>query len=169
MKITKLQEVRYQNRLEKLRADEPDLAKQVEVAQKFGDSSENSELDSAKAELGRNRFEQGEILNILQTAEIINYDNSALIVEGSTINVKWLKGDLTLLLSDVGNLVLEGILHTSSPLGRAILGNIDGEYDVNGERFVVKKIVNPDIDDFIRQYPSADEVLDRYFKDCVSN
>lgn len=168
MKITKLQEVRYQNRLAQLKGMEPELAKQVEDAQKFGDSSENSELDSAKAELGRNRLEQNEILTILQTAEIINYDTSPLIVEGSILNIKWRNGELIVLLSDVGNLVLEGILHTSSPLGRAVLGNIDGEYSVNSERFIVKKIVNPDIDDFIKRYPSADEVLDGYFKASVN-
>jgi len=164
MKITKLQQTRYENRLHKLREDEPDLAKQVEAAQKFGDSSENSELDSAKAELSRNRLEQGEILNILETAEIVSYDTSPLIVEGSIVQVKWDKGDLTLLLSDVGNLVLDGILHTGSPLGKAILGNVDGTYSVNRTTFAVTKVVNPDIDSFISQYPSADEVLDRFFK-----
>lgn len=168
MKITKLQQVRYSSRLEKLKADEPELSKQVEVAQKFGDTSENSELDSAKAELSRNRLEQGEIIDILESSEIINYDNSPLIVEGSIVEVKYGKECLTLLLSDVGNLVLDGILLTNSPLGSAILGNIDGEFNVNNHTFYVKKIANPDIDAFIEKYPSSEEVLDRYFKDCVS-
>ena len=166
MKITKLQQVRYSSRLDKLREDEPELANQVEVAHKFGDSSENSELDSAKAELSRNRLEQSEIINIMENSEIINYDNSPLIVEGSIVEVKYGMNTLTLLLSDVGNLVLDGILLTNSPLGSAILGNIDGEFNVNNHRFFVKKIVNPDIDSFIEKYPSSEEVLNRYFEGC---
>lgn len=163
MKITRLQEVRYKNRLDQLQALEPELGKAVEEAAKFGDTSENSELDAAKEELSRNKFEQSEIIEILSTAEIINYDTSPLMVEGSLIEVTTGHLKKIYLLSDVGNLVLEGVLHTASPLGKVIFGNTDGEFSVNNYRFYVKKILNPDIDGFIRQYPSSEEVLDRLF------
>ena len=163
MKITKLQEVRYKNRLDQLQALEPELGRAVEEAAKFGDTSENSELDAAKEELSRNKLEQSEIMEILGSAEIINYDTSPLIVEGSIIEVS--NGTLkkVLLLSDVGNLVLDGVLHTSSPLGKAVFGNTEGNFKVNNHNFYVKKIINPDIDSFIKEYPSSDEVLDRLF------
>lgn len=165
MKITRLQEVRYKNRLEFLQTQEPELGKAVEEAAKFGDTSENSELDAAKEEHSRNKLEQSEIIEILSSAEIINYDTSSLIVEGSLIEVsdnnKFKK---ILLLSDVGNLVLDGVLHTSSPLGKAVLGNTDGSFKANNTNFYVKKIINPDIDAFIKEYSSSEEVLDRLFK-----
>lgn len=164
MKITRLQEVRYKNRLEQLQSLEPELGKAVEEAAKFGDTSENSELDAAKEELSRNKFEQNEIIQILSSAEIINYDTSSLIVEGSLIEVTNGKLRKILLLSDVGNLVLEGVLHTSSPLGKAVFGNTDGNFKVNNHNFYVKKIINPDIDAFIEEYPSSEEVLDRLFQ-----
>lgn len=163
MKITKLQEVRYKNRLEHLQSLEPELNKAVEVAAKFGDTSENSELDAAKEELSRNKLEQGEIIEILNNAEIINYDTSSLIVEGSIIEVSNGTMKKVLLLSDVGNLVLDGVLHTSSPLGKAVFGNTEGNFKVNNHNFYVKKIMNPDIESFIEEYPSSDEVLDRLF------
>lgn len=163
MKITRLQEVRYKNRLEQLQAVEPELGRAVEEAAKFGDTSENSELDAAKEELSRNKLEQNEIIEILSSAEIINYDTSPLIVEGSIIEVSNGKLKKILLLSDVGNLVLDGVLHTASPLGKAVLGNTEGEFKANNHNFYVKKIMNPDIDSFIKEYPSSDEVLDRLF------
>lgn len=163
MKITRLQEVRYKNRLEQLQAMEPELGKAVEEAAKFGDTSENSELDAAKEELSRNKFEQSEIMEILSTAEIINYDTSPLMVEGSMIEVTTGRLRKKYLLSDVGNLVLDGVLDTTSPLGKAIFGNTDGEFHVNNHTFYVKKILNPDIDEFIKEYSSSDEVLDRLF------
>lgn len=163
MKITRLQEVRYKNRLESLQSLEPDLGKAVEEAAKFGDTSENAELDSAKEELSRNKFEQNEIIEILGSAEIVNYDTSPLIVEGSFIEVTNGKIRKVLLLSDVGNLVLDGVLHTASPLGKVILGNNEGNFKVNNHTFYVKKLINPDIDSFIKDYPSSEEVLDRLF------
>ena len=163
MKITRLQEVRYKNRLDQLQALEPELGKAVEEAAKFGDTSENSELDAAKEELSRNKFEQSEIIEILSSAEVVNYDTSSLIVEGSIIEITNGKIRKVLLLSDVGNLVLDGVLHTASPLGKSVLGNTDGTFKVNNHSFYVKKIINPDIDAFIKEYPSSDEVLGRLF------
>lgn len=163
MKITQLQEVRYKSRLEQLQSLEPELNKAVEEAAKFGDTSENSELDAAKEELSRNKLEQSEIMEILGSAEIISYDTSPLIVEGSIIEVSNGTMKRVLLLSDVGNLVLDGVLHTSSPLGKAVFGNTEGNFKVNNHNFYVKKIINPDIDSFIQEYPSGDKVLDRLF------
>lgn len=165
MKITRRQEDKYKNRLEVLKSLEPELGKAVEVAAKFGDTSENSELDAAKEELSRNKLEQNEILEILNSAEIIEDDTSALILEGSLIEVTDNKSfKKILLLSDVGNLVLDGVLHTASPLGKAVLGNTDGSFKVGDNSFYVKKIINPDIDAFTEEYPSSDKVLEKLFE-----
>lgn len=167
MKITEIQKTKYQNRLDELKEKEPALNKQVEYARQLGDLSENSEYDSALADLSNNKSEQSRIWNILEIAEIVSYDQSSLITEGSMIEVitPSLPKSITLLVSDSGDAMLEGVLNTKSALGKAILGNTDGDYRVDNVTYSVRKIMKPDVENFVGMYPSDDKVLERFFND----
>ena len=136
-------------------------------AKELGDFSENSELDSARADLNNNNTEQSYISNLLESSEIVSYNDSALITQGSMVEVTcpaYNNGEkLVLLVSDSGDSLLEGVLNTKSALGKQVLGNVDGEFEVNGNTFFVRKIPKPNIDDFIAKYPSLSEGLKRYF------
>lgn len=167
MKITEIQRRRYEARLQELKSEEPKLQEQVIFAKELGDFSENSELDSARADLNNNKTEQSYISNLLESSEIVSYDDSALITQGSMVEVTcpaYNNGEkLVLLVSDSGDSLLEGVLNTKSALGKQVLGNVDGEFKVNGNTFFVRKIPKPNIDEFIAKYPSLSEGLKRYF------
>lgn len=167
MKITEIQRRRYEARLQELKDEEPKLQEQVMFAKELGDFSENSELDSARADLNNNKTEQSYISNLLESSEIVSYDDSALITQGSMVEVTcpaYNNGEkLILLVSDSGDSLLEGVLNTKSALGKQVLGNVDGEFKVNGNTFFVRKIPKPNIDEFIAKYPSLSEGLKRYF------
>lgn len=167
MKITEIQRRRYEARLQELKDEEPKLQEQVMFAKELGDFSENSELDSARADLNNNNTEQSYISNLLESSEIVSYNDSALITQGSMVEVTcpaYNNGEkLVLLVSDSGDSLLEGVLNTKSALGKQVLGNVDGEFEVNGNTFFVRKIPKPNIDDFIAKYPSLSEGLKRYF------
>lgn len=167
MKITEIQRRRYEARLQELKDEEPKLQEQVVFAKELGDFSENSELDSARADLNNNKTEQSYIGNLLESSEIVSYDDSSLITQGSMVEVTcpaYNNGEkLVLLVSDSGDSLLEGVLNTKSALGKQVLGNVDGEFKVNGNTFFVRKIPKPNIDEFIAKYPSLSEGLKRYF------
>lgn len=167
MKITEIQKKKYENRLEELLRDEPKLKQVVKNAQDLGDFSENSELDAARNELANNRLEQSTITNILNSTEVVPYDKSDLITIGSLVEVicpLLNDGNKTvMLISDTGDCLLEGILNTSTPLGKVILGNASGEFKVGDNIFNVTKITKPNLDEFLSLYPSDDEVMKKYF------
>lgn len=167
MKITEIQKKKYENRLKELQEDEPKLKIVVKNAQDLGDFSENSELDAARSELANNRLEQSSIKNILNSAEVVPYDKSNLITIGSLVEVVCpLLNDgkkTTMLISDSGDCLLEGVLNTSTPLGKIVVGNVSGEFRVGNNICSVTKITKPNLDEFISMYPSDDAVLKRYF------
>lgn len=169
MKITEIQKHRYESRLRELKEEEPALQQQVIQAKELGDFSENSELDSAMADLNNNKTEQSSIINILENSELVTYDESSIINQGSMIEISCpnLNGGekSMMLLSDSGEALLEGVLNTKSALGKLVLGNIDGEYKVNNNIFYVRKIPKPNIDEFIKQYPTLSESLNLYFSE----
>lgn len=167
MKISAIQQKRYLTKLKVLKEKEPELTEAYKLAQSLGDFSENSELDAAREELNSNRMQQATIQNILSSAEVVPYDTTNLITVGSMLEVvspKLNNGEKTmLLLSDSGECLLEGVLNSNTPLGKAVLGGVSGEYEVNNNIFKVTKITSPDVEAFARQYPSDNEVLEGFF------
>lgn len=144
-KIAKVQYKLLLKQQEKLLKDIEKYTQDKQEAASHGDHSENAELDAAKKDLSTARQRLAEIQENLQ-AEVIEYDFSPIIVEGSLVTVESDEtGELTLLVSDVGN-TLDGVLSTSSTLGKAIHGNQSGIYTVNGTTFKVTKIQSPGTD-----------------------
>lgn len=165
MKITKIQFKRYQDRIDEIENDElPKASEKLKAARALGDLSENAEYDSAREEVSKLKSERAELLDLLKS-DIVDYDTSDNITVGSLVNIEspGLPNKLLLLVADKGDAIIEGILSTGSALGRSVIGNKSGSYKVNGEVFIVTKIKEPDIEEFIQAYPSEKKLIKTLF------
>lgn len=165
MKITKIQFKRYQDRINEIENDElPKASEKLKAARALGDLSENAEYDSAREEVSKLKSERAELLDLLKS-DIVDYDTSDNITVGSLVNVESpsLPDKLLLLVADKGDAIIEGILSTGSALGRSVIGNKSGNYKVNGELFIVTKIKEPNIEEFIQAYPSEKKLIKNLF------
>ncbi|MNM90662.1 transcription elongation factor GreA [compost metagenome] len=163
-KITRLQYKRAEDKLLRVNKDIKRLGKELEEAAALGDRSENAEYDSAKAALSEARTEKARLEELLKY-EIVEYDKSASITEGSIIKVSSpaLKKERLLMIASTGDAIIDGVLSTDTPLGRMILGGFSGEYTVGNNIFHVEKIKNPDIDEFTKLYPEEDILIQSLF------
>lgn len=163
MKISKLQYVRYCNQLDIAREKLEVLGEEVKVARDLGDLRENSEFDAAKENYSKTKALIQDLEEKVQY-EIIEYDKSNIITLGSIVSVhspELGSEGVLLMISDVGDSFIEGVLATDSALGRVVVGNPSGDFIVDGRPFTVNKIQNPDMDEFIRTYPDEDEMISR--------
>ncbi|MGL4950169.1 MAG: hypothetical protein ACRC5M_07275 [Anaeroplasmataceae bacterium] len=164
-KISKLQYSLFTNQLKNLiEVDIPEIEEELKAAAEQGDLSENSEYDAAKAKLTAANIKKSDLEGLLKY-EIVSYDNSQLIVVGSIIKISSpnLPEPRVVMLGDSGNFLTEPVLNTSSPLGKLILGNTTGQYDLGDSIFYVEKITNPDLDEFTKSYLDEDKALSRLF------
>ncbi|MDR2665753.1 MAG: transcription elongation factor GreA [Oscillospiraceae bacterium] len=110
---------------------EKEVAEQIKEARSFGDLSENSEYDAAKAEQGKLYSRMAEIKNLIENAEIIQLaDDTGTVALGNRVVVR----DVELRSRDVFQLVgsqeadpASGKISDESPLGRALIGRKTGE------------------------------------------
>ena len=129
-------------RLEGLKAEldyletvrEKEVAELIKEARSFGDLSENSEYDEAKAEQGKLYSKIAEIKDLIENAEIV--DNAEVDVAknavtlGSVVVVHDLDEDEDVTFSIVGSQEAnprEGRISDDSPLGKALHGHQVGE------------------------------------------
>lgn len=174
--ITEFMYKRLENKLQKLEEQLPVAKEAYSVAYALGDSSENSELDAAKDKLSTLTLEISNLKELLKY-DIVEYDTSEVIRIGSFVKVSLLRSsdlnDLAeseklprlYLLEDTGGAILEGVLNTGSTLGKTIKDNLSGRYTAGKYTFHVDKIVNPDIDEFMKMYPDEETKLDEMFKE----
>jgi transcription elongation factor GreA len=105
-----------------------EVAKALKEAKEFGDLSENTDWDDAKA---RQVFIEGriaEIENILKHAKVIKKQNSGVVEVGSTVKVNLADGDQVFQI--VGSTEADpekGKISDVSPIGKALLGCKVGE------------------------------------------
>lgn len=147
---------RSMRELDKLLENLPRKEEDYKVALTKGDFSENAELDSARSDLMsiKERIAQ---LEDIKNYEILEYDRSPLITLGSIVEVTsdYLKPEntITLIVEKNGGPLIEGVLSTNSPLGKAILGGTSGTFIINNRDFEVNKVLEPDFDKFNEMYP----------------
>ena len=131
-----------QERLDALKAElqylETDKAKevaeQIKEARSFGDLSENSEYDEAKAEQGKLYSKIAEIKNLIENAEIVEKMDANLtkgaVTLGSVVKVRDLdEGDeeeYAIVGSQEAN-PMQGKVSDDSPFGRALYGHVVGD------------------------------------------
>ena len=129
-------------RLEGLKAEleyletvkEKDIAELIKEARSFGDLSENSEYDEAKAEQGKLYSKIAEIKDLIENAEIV--DNAErdvaknAITLGSIVKVKDIEMGEEMTYEIVGSQEanpMEGRISDDSPLGRGLHGHKAGD------------------------------------------
>ena len=131
--ITKEGRQKLQDELERLRNTErPAIVRAIAEARAHGDLSENAEYHSAKEKQGMIEARARELEKILGSAEVVDPEASGAEgvcifgcyvsledEDGKTLNYR-LVGEYE---ADIEN----GLLSSSSPLGRALLGKTEGE------------------------------------------
>ena len=107
---------------------EKEVAEQIKEARSFGDLSENSEYDEAKAEQGKLYSKIAEVKNLLENAEIVENEvrDKSTVGIGSRVKVQHLEDgsedEFQLVGSQEANPIL-GRISDDSPIGRGLLGH----------------------------------------------
>ena len=104
----------------------------LKAAREYGDLSENSEYDAARAEQGRLETKIALIEETLRVAKIIPSDQkkSSTVMVGSTVTVYDEEFDEKNTYKIVGTLESNpdaGLISNESPIGKAIMGKKAGE------------------------------------------
>jgi transcription elongation factor GreA len=162
----------------RLEANILNLEKQLQVAVSrladavgFGDLSENSEHDSAKAAVGSISSRKQKLEDRLLNSVVVEpfYDG---IHEGSLILVQDLdKPDLPprmMLFDSIGTSTLNGVLHVDSPLGKAVYNQSPGKFSfftADGRKnYMVTLLPESKLEEFENLYPSDEsQMLDKLF------
>lgn len=120
------------NYLETVR--EKEVAEQIKEARSFGDLSENSEYDEAKAEQGKLYSKIAEIKDLIENAEIVDNIDDSLpkdsVTLGSIVKVIDLEDNSEETFEVVGSQEAnprEGRISDDSPLGKGLHGHREGE------------------------------------------
>ena len=123
--------------------------KEISTARAYGDLSENSEYDEAKAEQGKIHSRIAELREMIANAKVIDesqIDESKVSV-GSTVTVFNKTRNMEATYNIVGSYETDpknGRISDSSPIGMALIGAVEGdEVTVSGAReqvLVVKSV-----------------------------
>ena len=120
------------NYLETVR--EKEVAELIKEARSFGDLSENSEYDEAKAEQGKLYSKIAEIKDLIENAEIVDNTDADLpkdsVTLGSIVQVVDLEENLEETYEVVGSQEAnprEGRISDDSPLGKGLHGHRAGD------------------------------------------
>lgn len=118
-----IDELRHE--LESLTAERAEIAESIRTAREFGDLSENSEYQSARAAQERNESRISEIEHVLQNVEVIKTPKgSAKVVLGSKVTLKGEDGKSKVfqIVGTVEADPLNGKISDESPIGQALIG-----------------------------------------------
>lgn len=120
------------NYLETVR--EKEVAELIKEARSFGDLSENSEYDEAKAEQGKLYSKIAELKDLIENAEIVDNTDADLpkdsVTLGSIVQVMDLEENLEESYEVVGSQEAnprEGRISDDSPLGKGLHGHRAGD------------------------------------------
>ncbi len=131
--ITKDGKKEKEERLEYLKTvRRPEVLEKLKTAREYGDLSENSEYDAARAEQGRVESEINMIEETLRQAVIVDDEkiNKDFIRVGSTVKVLDLEMGEEEVYKIVGTIESDpdrGYVSNESPIGKALLGKKKGE------------------------------------------
>ena len=110
---------------------EKEVAELIKEARSFGDLSENSEYDEAKAEQAKLYTRIAELQDLIENAEIVEMIViDGTVGHGSHVRVRDLEDDSEEEYHIVGSQEaspMENRISSDSPVGRALLGHEEGE------------------------------------------
>lgn len=115
--------------LVELQEQRAEIAEAIRTAREFGDLSENTEYQSARAAQERNDARISEIEHILQNVELIKMPKAGAKVQlGSKVTLKSATGEKVFqVVGTVEADPLNGKISDESPIGKALLGKKEGE------------------------------------------
>ena len=109
----------------------PEVLEKLKVAREYGDLSENSEYDAARAEQGRVESEINMIEETLRLAKIVkSTDQGGVVRVGSTVKVLDVEMDEKAEYKIVGSIESDpdrGMISNESPIGKALVGKKKGD------------------------------------------
>ena len=126
-----------------------EVGEHLKAAREYGDLSENSEYDAARAEQGRLESKIALIEETLRNAKIISNDKvkKGEVIVGSTVTVLDVDFNEQNTYKLVGTLESDpdnGLISNESPIGKAILGKKKGDEAIvptpDGDSFKLKII-----------------------------
>lgn len=107
-----------------------EIARQLEAARALGDLSENAEYQEARQEQGKTESRIKYLVALLKKAEIVKAHHSDVVEVGSTVVLQKAgekeKREFSVVGSEEADST-KGMISSSSPLGRAMLGKKKGE------------------------------------------
>lgn len=106
-----------------------EVAEAIKIAREFGDLSENTEYQSARAAQERNDARISEIEHILHNVELIKAPKPGAKVQlGSRVTLTGAKGEKKFqVVGTVEADPLNGKISDESPIGQALLGKKEGD------------------------------------------
>ncbi len=128
-----------------------ELPRALKVAREHGDLSENADYDAAKERQGFVNARLGQLKKRLAELSLVNFDNipHGKVSFGSTVTLYDLEKEdevvYKLVMSEDAD-VAKGLISTTSPIGRALMGKEEGdEVDVHTpggvKNFEITKLV----------------------------
>ena len=128
-----------------------ELPRALKVAREHGDLSENADYDAAKERQGFVNARLGQLKTRLAELSLVNFDNipHGKVSFGSTVTLYDLEKEdevvYKLVMSEDAD-VAKGLISTTSPIGRALMGKEEGdEVDVQTpggvKNFEITKLV----------------------------
>lgn len=129
--LTKTGMAELQQELDELISERGPIAERIKSAREFGDLAENAEYSAAREEQERVEGRIAEIEKILQNVEVIKKPSSDSKVRlGSGVKLKAKTGGKTKDFQVVGTVEadpLNGKISDESPIGKALLGQKEGD------------------------------------------
>ena len=128
-RLTKEGVSELETELAELQEQRAQIADAIRTAREFGDLSENTEYQSARAAQERNDARISEIEHILQNVELIKAPRAGAKVQlGSKVTLKGAKGNKEFqIVGTVEADPLNGKISDESPIGQALLGKKEGD------------------------------------------
>lgn len=116
------------NELATLQEQRVEIAEAIKTAREFGDLSENTEYQSARATAERTDVRIAEIEHVLNNVEVITAPKAGAKVQlGSKVSLKGAKSKEFQIVGTVEADPLSGKISDESPIGQALLGKKVGD------------------------------------------
>lgn len=139
------------NLLDMLSKEAEKTLEDLKHARELGDLRENSEYDAAREKYSTLSNDMAQLSDMLENCEIVQDDNTPVIKIGSEVTVVELDDSnnkvgkkRTFTVRQNGDTVIQHVLSTTSPLGKAVLGKNSGVFEIvcNGKkRYHVEKVL----------------------------
>lgn len=161
MNVSLLEYRRAENEKVKLEKRIKEVNEALKAAISHGDLSENSEYDECKRTMESLKKEYNKVLNIIDSySSDKEYDENRITL-GSLVEIRYDDEVLRLVIANEGTPLIEHVLSSSSPLGKAVLESGEsGQYKLdNGKEFDVKLLPKKEFENFLEEFLDVEATM----------